>query len=60
VALWNKAIRSTGSADKVTEIAEEKLLVPTPITLDSCYDAVLWITENSSTELNELCTAMGL
>ena len=60
VALQNKASRSTVAADKVEEVAKRKLMVPTPTSWNSCYDAVVWITENSSTELNKLCTGMGL
>jgi len=58
--LWQKsgvANRYTVVADKVAEVAKRKLLMPTPTRWNSCY--VVQITENSTTELNELCAEMG-
>jgi len=60
VVLWNKASRSTVATDKFAEVAKRKLLVSTPTTWNSCYDAVERIIENSTTELNELCAGMEL
>ena len=59
-ALRNKASRSTVAADLVGEIAKRKLLVSTRTRWNLYYDAVVWITENSIAELNELCTRMEL
>ena len=52
----DKACRSTVAADQVEEIAKRKLLVPTCKRWNSYYSAVVQITENLNSELNELCT----
>ena len=59
-AVWNKTSRSTVASDSVQEIANRKFLVPSKTRWNSHYDAILRITENTTTELNELCTRMGL
>ena len=59
-ALWNKASRSTVAAYQVEEIAKRKLILPTCTIWNSYYNAVVRITENSITELNELYTRMEI
>jgi len=56
-ALWNKASRSSQAADHV-EVLKQKLIVPMVTHWNSYFDAVLRISENSSTDLNELCTKL--
>ena len=59
-ALWNKASRSSQAADQVEEVLKQKLIVPTVTRWNSYFDAVQRITENSLTDLNELCTRLDL
>ena len=60
LAVWNKASRSTIASDSIQEIAKRKFLVPSKTRWNLHYEAILRITENSASELNELCTKMGL
>ena len=59
-AVWNKASRSTIASDSIQEIVKRKFLVPSKTRWNSHYEPILRITENSTSELNELCTKMGL
>ena len=59
-ALWNKASRSSQAADQVEEVLKRKLIVPTVTRWNSYFDAVERITENSVTDLNELCIRLDL
>ena len=59
-AVWNKISRSTVASDSAQEIAKQKFLVPSKTRWNSYYDAIVRITENTTSELNELCTRMGL
>ena len=59
-AVQNKVSRSTVASDSAQEIAKRKFLVPSKTRWSSYYDAIVRITENTTSELNELCTRMGL
>jgi len=56
IALWNKAVRSTVASDNMHVKFKRKLLIPLPTRWNSYYDTVLKVVENSSTNLNEVCT----
>ena len=58
-ALWNKASRPTVPSDHVEgTVKKENFSFQLKIYRNSCFDAVLRIIENGSTELNELCTKL--
>ena len=59
-AMWNKASRSTVASDSIQEITKRKFIVPSKTRWNSHYEAMLRITENTISELNELCTRMGV
>ena len=59
-AMWNKVSRSTVASDSAQEIAKRKFLVPSKTRWNSYYNALVRITENTTSELNKLCTRMGL
>ena len=51
----NKASRSTKATDQVEQVFKQKLIIPTSTYWNSYFDAALRITDNSLTDLNELC-----
>ena len=59
-AMWNKVSRSTVGSDSAQEIAKRKFLVLSKTQWNSYYDAIVRITENITSELNELCTRMRI
>ena len=58
--LWNKTSRSSQAADQAEEVLKRKLIVPTVTHWNSYFDAVERLTENSVTDLSELCTRLDL
>ena len=59
-ALWNKASRSSQAADQIEGVLKQKLIIPTVTRWNSYFIAVLRITENSLTDLNQLWTRLDL
>ena len=58
--LWNKANRSTQASDNVETTLKKKLIVPIATCWNSYYDVVVWVAENASAELDELCAKLNL
>ena len=58
--LWNKASRSSQAADQIEDVLKQKLIVPMVTSWNSYFNAVQRITENSLTDLNELCSRLDL
>uniref|UniRef100_A0A8C4H9B9 HAT C-terminal dimerisation domain-containing protein n=1 Tax=Dicentrarchus labrax TaxID=13489 RepID=A0A8C4H9B9_DICLA len=59
-ALWTKSSRSTLASETVEEVSKRKLLVPTSTWWNSFFDAVKRIAEIPMSELNTLCTKLGV
>ncbi|KAL7370893.1 hypothetical protein ABVT39_013670 [Epinephelus coioides] len=59
-ALWNRASRSTVSAETVDDVLAKKLLVPCTTRWNSCHDAVARILQFPLTELNTISYKFGL
>lgn len=59
-ALWNRASRSTVSAESVDDVLAKKLLVPCTTRWNSFYDAVARILQFPLTELNTISYKFGL
>ncbi|KAJ8011289.1 hypothetical protein DPEC_G00056600 [Dallia pectoralis] len=59
-ALWTKSSRSTLASETVEEVSKRKLLVPTSTRWNSFFDAMKRIAEIPISELNTLCTKLGV
>ncbi|XP_047242658.1 uncharacterized protein LOC124881166 [Girardinichthys multiradiatus] len=59
-ALWTKSSRSTLASEAVEEVSKRKFLVPTSTRWNSFFDAVKRIAEIPMSELNTLCTKLGV
>jgi len=59
-AIWNKVNQSTIISDCVQEIAKKNFPVPNKTRWNAQYDAIVRITENTMSELNGLCTRLGV
>uniref|UniRef100_A0A3Q2PK85 BED-type domain-containing protein n=1 Tax=Fundulus heteroclitus TaxID=8078 RepID=A0A3Q2PK85_FUNHE len=59
-AFWTKSSRSTLASETVEEVSKIKLLVPTSTRWNSFFDAVNRIIEMPMSELDMLCTKLGV
>ena len=59
-ALWTKASRSAVASETVEKFSRRKLLVPTSTRWNSFYEALCRITDITITDLQSLCTQLGM
>ena len=58
--VWNKVSQSTVASDNAQKIANREFLVTRKTRWNSYYAAIVRITEDTISKLNELCTRIGL